>query len=286
MQVQHFEEKFRRSIQKSRPYFEEKQICQDQLRTQKDRIHMLQQQIQMAKATYSRSLKLLEQISEEIHRKRGDYGSVAPPGPREPGVGAELTTNIETEKTKSPISMNNAYPLPDFNALLDKCEIRSVGTSVTTSSAVSEKGDDDSDNEDDLDLEELRLKVRNLAIRPVEGGDGQQEQDVWENELNATVNKLDQLMMLRESSSINNLTNSLPSTPVKTASSPIKMLKMADPLPLLNVSMHVLPLHNHGQNNLNNFNENCNSSSNTSSNINNNRNKMFNKNQKRRKLSE
>lgn len=243
----------------------------------------------MAKSTYSRSLKLLEQISEEIHRKRGDYGSVAPPGPREPGVGAELTTttNNETDKIKSPINANVAYPLPDFNALLDKCEIRSVGTSVTTSSAVSEKGDDDdSDDEDnDLDLEELRLKVRNLAIRPVEGGDGQQEQDVWESELNATVNKLDQLMMLRESSSINNLTNSLPSTPVKTASSPIKMLKMADPLPLLNVSMHVLPQHNHGQNNLNNFNENSSSKSSNNNKNNNNRNKIYN-NQKRRKLSE
>lgn len=248
--VQQLEDKYHRSINKSRPYFEEKQICQDQLQTQKERIDTLQEQIKGTKVKYANSLRNLEQISEEIHKKRGEFGSVAPPGPREPGVGAELNS-YDTESLKSPtICMNDLPPLPDYNTELDKCEIRSVGTSVTTSSAVSEKDENSDDECNDLDLEELKQKVKVLAIRPIEGGDGQQEQDVWENELNATVNKLDQLMMLHD---MNSAVNSLPTTPSRKPMSPVKMfkmLKMADPLPLLNVSMNVLPT---GSQNSSNF---------------------------------
>ena len=260
-QVQKLEDQFSRSIRKSRPYFEEKQICQDQLQTQKDRIQELQQLIQGAKNTYSTSLKNLEQISEEIHKMRGDLSNAAPSGPREPGVGAELTSMPETVAAavantskrlsgsastlpSPPPHLNaNVLPILDFASELEKCDLPSMGyTSVATSSAVSEKGDNDSDC-DDLDLEELRQKVKVLAVRPVEGGDGQQTQDVWESELNDTVNKLDRLMMLRENE-LNNST-SLPSTPVKQIVhklSPIKMLKKAEPLPSVNVSMRELPL--------------------------------------------
>lgn len=234
------EDRVRRSIQKSRPYFDEKQICQDQLQTQKERIQELQQQIQCAKTMYSTSLKNLEQISEEIHRQRGDLSAVAPSGPREPGVGAELTVAHvpETTKCRSNILNANVLPMLDFAAELEKCEVASQGTtSIATSSAVSEKGDD---SDDDLDLELLRQKVKVLAVRPVEGGDGQQTQDVWETELNDTVNKLDRLMMMRESAITNPI--SLPSTPVKKSPSPIKMFKKVEPLPNVNVSMRELPL--------------------------------------------
>lgn len=258
--VQQLEDRFRRNINKSRPYFEEKQICQDQLETQKERIHELQLHIQCAKKSYATSLKNLEQISEEIHKMRGDLCNAAPSGPREPGVGAELSNIPDkpqksncnssialavspptSSTTPSPLTINsNVLPILDYASELEKCEIPSLGhTSVTTSSAVSENGDDNSED-DDLDLEELRKKVKVLAVRPVEGGDGQQTQDVWETELNDKINKLDRLMMLRE----NELNNSasLPSTPVKKSPSPIKMLKKAEPLPSINVSMRELPL--------------------------------------------
>lgn len=240
MKVQQLEDRVRRSIQKSRPYFDEKQICQDQLQTQKERIQELQTQIQCAKTMYSTSLKNLEQISEEIHRQRGDLSAAAPSGPREPGVGAELTVAHvpETTKSRSNILNVNVLPMLDFAAELEKCEVASQGTaSIATSSAVSEKGDD---SDDDLDLELLRQKVKVLAVRPVEGGDGQQTQDVWESELNDTVNKLDRLMMMRESAITNPI--SLPSTPVKKSPSPIKMFKKVEPLPSVNVSMRELPL--------------------------------------------
>uniref|UniRef100_A0A675B371 Uncharacterized protein n=1 Tax=Anopheles darlingi TaxID=43151 RepID=A0A675B371_ANODA len=244
--VQQLEERYHRSIQKSRPYFDEKQLCQEQLEAQKGRIQQLEQQIQSAKTAYSTALRNLEKISEEIHQQRGDLSQAAPSGPREPGVGAELTNIVPPASSAATTATTNngahhyhphhnhhhhhhhqhhkpysngSTTMPDISSELDKCEIHSVGSvSVTTSSAVSEKDpnevDDDSDDyptlnvdgetataDDDLHLELLRQKVRTLAVRPVEGGDGQQqEQDVWEHELNATVDKLDHLMMMRECS--------------------------------------------------------------------------------------
>lgn len=239
LKLQQLEDKLRRNILKSRPYFQEKEICQHQLQTQKDRIHLLQGQVQNAKSMYSNSLKNLEIISEEIHKMRRDLRMAAPTGQREPGVGAELgscPSDVETEqKQHYYMNSSNILPVPNFNEELDKCDVRTLGhTSVATSSAVSEK-DIESENDEDLDLDELRRRVKILAVRPMEGGDGQQETHVWEHELNATVNKLDRLMMMHESS------NSLTNTSVKLSQSPIKMLKMAEPLSLLNVSMKELP---------------------------------------------
>uniref|UniRef100_A0A182RKZ9 Uncharacterized protein n=1 Tax=Anopheles funestus TaxID=62324 RepID=A0A182RKZ9_ANOFN len=227
--VQQLEERYRRSIQKSRPYFDEKQLCQEQLEAQKGRIQQLEQQIQAAKSAYSTALRNLEKISEEIHEQRGDLSQAAPSGPREPGVGAELANILPT--TTKPAPCKDRFPysstMPDISSELDKCEIRSVGSaSIATSSAVSEKDPSEEDDysgmtlhddedpssavhDDDLHLELLRQKVRTLAVRPVEGGDGQQqEQDVWEHELNATVDKLDHLMMLRECSRSSTLSGS------------------------------------------------------------------------------
>lgn len=257
------------------------------MQTQKERIQELQQQVQCAKRTYATSLKSLEQISEEIHKMRGDLSKAAPSGPREPGVGAELTViPLEIAQPTQPpppptrhsaSSSHSPNVLPsttlDYALELDRCEMVSIGgaTSRTTSTAVSERGDDDVDedvgdidnsvnvlvdNQDiDFDLEALRRKVKVLAVRPVEGGDGEQTQDVWETELNDTVNKLDRLLLKREmnvgsgiaSSTSTQIGVSLPVTPLKLAGSaaaagPIKMLQKAEPLPTVNVSMRELPL--------------------------------------------
>ncbi|KAH8299937.1 hypothetical protein KR044_007722, partial [Drosophila immigrans] len=217
--LQQLEDRFRRSINKSRPYFEEKQVCQDQLQTQKNRIQELQQQVSCAKSTYSTALRNLERISEDIHRQRGDYPTLSasppPPGTREPGVGAELNTPT-----------SSALPsLPDFQLELEKCDFPSIAgsqmslgaTLVAQSSVVETEDEAEDDNVCDYDeasssalgsdlrgivderqLEALRQKVKILAVRPIEGGDGQQQNDVWEHELKATVDKLDHLMMLKE----------------------------------------------------------------------------------------
>ncbi|XP_037893192.1 SH3 domain-binding protein 5 homolog isoform X1 [Glossina fuscipes] len=324
--VQQLEERFRRSINKSRPYFEEKQICQDQLQTQKNRIEELQQQVQVAKQTYATALRNLERISDDIHRQRGDYPQLLntpPPGPREPGVGAELNSPTITDMPS----------LPDFQMELEKCGYPSVTSSQISISGHSQKSseiascssscnvqthknaplavltnNEDSENDEDdvviiksqrchespeylleeqtndyaegaelssaivdeKDLEALRQKVKFLAVRPIEGGDGQQEQnDVWEHELNATVDKLDHLLLLKEcakqqqqlkqnkcrvssvrpdslgaeaNNKVNTINNSLPITPEHLEQQPLKKLQKIEPLPTVNVSMRELPL--------------------------------------------
>ncbi|XP_022233117.2 SH3 domain-binding protein 5 homolog [Drosophila obscura] len=280
--LQQLEDRFRRSINKSRPYFEEKQVCQDQLQTQKNRIQELQQQVAGAKSTYSTALRNLERISEDIHRQRGDYPT--PPGPREPGVGAELNTPT-----------SSALPsLPDFQMELEKCDYPSIAGSQMSlavkqpaNTAETEDEEDACDYDetgarefrgavDEGDLEALRQKVKILAVRPIEGGDGQQQNDVWEHELKATVDKLDHLMMLKESAKrqqterlksteqrpdslgaealkrhcdvVVKITNttSLPVTPQhhqQEPPTPIKKLQQQlAPLPSVNVSMRELPL--------------------------------------------
>lgn len=66
------EKKLRVSVMKSRPYFEEKEVCQGQLNAQKRRIDQIQSEIVKAKKEYSQALRRLELISEEIHLRRRD----------------------------------------------------------------------------------------------------------------------------------------------------------------------------------------------------------------------
>lgn len=270
--VQQLEEKLKRYIIKSRPYFEENQICQDQLKTQKGRIAELQQQIQLAKKRYSTALRSLENISEDIHRQRGDLP--VPQGPREPGVGAELSSPMTEENV-----LENELRFPDspdpkrFSKVSSsECNTSIVSESEPPSGCQSESEEDGEVEEDasigfdengvqvkdeitepgvdDEALESLRQKVKVLAIRPVEGGEGrQQEQSTWEDELNATVNKLDHLMMIRELNLKCASSTSAPTTPQNSSSRmvasrsplpPIKMLKGGGQLPATNTSLNEL----------------------------------------------
>lgn len=187
--AKHLEAKLQKSIIKSRPYFDEKAICQSQLNTQKDRIETIKRDIVKAKNFYAQTLKQLEQISNEIHMKRGNVNEEMLNGPREPGVGAELVTPHEE------IAIQRKHsPLPDFNLELDKCEMRSLGSlSGTNSSAVSERDDKENLYED---LDDLKIKFKELAVRPVEGGEG--ETQVWESELQQTADKMDHIMLMKE----------------------------------------------------------------------------------------
>lgn len=225
--VQFLEQKFKSCITKSRPYFEEKQICQDQLNTQKERIQQLQALLQTAKSNYATALKNLEIISESIHKMRGNNLGV-----REPGVGAE-STEIPSE-TISTTTTNNDNKDLEFNLDDDVSETRSHSRSTSRSRNEIET-DDDAD-----DVETLRMKVRTLAARPIEGGDGKQdEQENWESELNATVDKLDHLMLLREKTQ--ETFHSEPQSPIHLEQKSIKQLQKLDPLPLAVVSLQTLP---------------------------------------------
>ncbi|KAK4875829.1 hypothetical protein RN001_012251 [Aquatica leii] len=217
-QVQQLEDRLRRHIIKARPYFDEKALCQEQLGTQKERIEQLQEQINKTKYTYSEALRQLEQISNEIHMKRKSLGIIECENelltrPREPGVGAELCDSPSSSKTDFSIKS----PLPDFNLELDKCEVHSMGSiSGTTSSAVSEK--DENEDLDDEYLDELKLKVKELAVRPIDGGEGKSNDEIWESELKHTVDKLDHIMLMQEcAKELNNYKGE-----IKIASDPIK----------------------------------------------------------------
>ncbi|XP_066246494.1 SH3 domain-binding protein 5 homolog [Euwallacea similis] len=172
--LKQLEEKLQRFIIKSRPYFDEKTLCQEQLNTQKQRIEGIKQEILKTKNFYAQTLKNLEQISNEIHIKRQGKQSEDDllTRPREPGVGAELNQafdEIRSQKAK------NMCSLPDITAELDRCEICSV---ATTSSAVSEK--DMSENVYE-DLEEVRAILSSMSSRP-EQADGRNE-DIYVSEL-------------------------------------------------------------------------------------------------------
>ena len=210
----------------------------------------------------------------------------APPGPREPGVGAELSLdfNLELENCDFPSIGGSEMSLTlksNSSTVLSQMDLRDIDDDFNET---NERGNcsGDSGETTEEDLQTLKEKVRNLAVRPVEGGDGQQEHDVWENELIATVNKLDYLMMMKEYSGDNNnknkffnenqsyhTTNSTPpsggnlpmnrlidgrqttitdnmnlsSLPVTPEKlTAIKTLQKCEPLPSVNVSMRELPL--------------------------------------------
>lgn len=256
------------------------------MQTQRDRITELEIQIKATKAAYATSLKNLEQISEEIHRTRATDLGPAPPGRREPGVGAELCDD-ETAEKESPykddyqnkLSRNKVYnnlPIKNLNTmpiadLINQYENDySLETaSLDTNSIFSEDKDDDDYNQQlddslntpkrngslsgaagitsnsrnepnsampcdnhELNLEELRQKVKVLAVRPVEGGDGQTK-DCWESELNETVNKLDRLMMLQE--------NIVTQSPVKSNSGKTVVAPPSTPHTTPTVPMPTLP---------------------------------------------
>lgn len=129
------EEKHRRAIIKARPYFEVKAQCDQMLETQKGRVEYLQQTVKEAKRNYATSLRTLEEISNQIHQQRRDYGSlkhvyrdtqsgksmffifllnacnisdIVANGPREPGVGAELIGSDTCQKYENEFNSNDS----------------------------------------------------------------------------------------------------------------------------------------------------------------------------------
>lgn len=83
--MRQLEKKLKRSINKSRPYFELKAKYYLQLEQLKRHVDERQAKLVVAKAEYRAALRNLESISEEIHAQRRSLAM----GTREQGVGAE-----------------------------------------------------------------------------------------------------------------------------------------------------------------------------------------------------
>ncbi|XP_038156303.1 SH3 domain-binding protein 5 [Cyprinodon tularosa] len=83
--MKQLEKKLKRSINKSRPYFELKAKYYLQLEQLKHHVDQRQAKLVVAKSEYRTALRNLESISEEIHSHRRSHAM----GTREQGVGAE-----------------------------------------------------------------------------------------------------------------------------------------------------------------------------------------------------
>ncbi|XP_014908800.1 SH3 domain-binding protein 5-like isoform X2 [Poecilia latipinna] len=84
--MKQIEKKLKRSINKSRPYFELKAKYYLQLEQLKQQVDDRQAKLVVAKSEYRAALRSLESISEEIHAHRRSHSM----GTRERGVGAEV----------------------------------------------------------------------------------------------------------------------------------------------------------------------------------------------------
>uniref|UniRef100_A0A673IKN9 SH3 domain-binding protein 5 n=1 Tax=Sinocyclocheilus rhinocerous TaxID=307959 RepID=A0A673IKN9_9TELE len=99
--MRQLEKKLKRTINKSRPYFELKAKYYLQLEQLKQRVDERQAKLTQAKAEYRTALRNLETISDEIHARR----RLSAMGPRGRGVGAEddgtATDDISNFKMES-----------------------------------------------------------------------------------------------------------------------------------------------------------------------------------------
>ncbi|XP_059364955.1 SH3 domain-binding protein 5 [Carassius carassius] len=133
--MRQLEKKLKRTINKSRPYFELKAKYYLQLEQLKRRVDEHQVKLTQAKAEYRTALRNLETISDEIHARR----RLSAMGPRGRGVGAEddgtATDDIANFKMESDgismISVNledscNASPSDDDPETRSTCSMSST----------------------------------------------------------------------------------------------------------------------------------------------------------------
>lgn len=99
--VQELQKSLKRTIAKSKPYFELKNQFDEMLEEHKSKILELEEQISKAKINYSNTLRHLEKISEEIHAQRVQDqpkdGPIKACSGRRPPVGAETINSTGTE---------------------------------------------------------------------------------------------------------------------------------------------------------------------------------------------
>ncbi|KAH9520366.1 hypothetical protein Btru_060600 [Bulinus truncatus] len=114
------EKKNKRSIAKARVYFDVKNELEVKLQQLKQTVEDLQRAMKSAKQKYAAALKRLEQISDSIHEKRKlKYLLMYP---REPGVGAEESNEINETQLPSLYSSYDADGKEYYYNYDDSCE--------------------------------------------------------------------------------------------------------------------------------------------------------------------
>ncbi|XP_077978417.1 SH3 domain-binding protein 5-like isoform X1 [Glandiceps talaboti] len=128
--------KMKRTISRSKPYYDMVSEFQIKCQQLKQNVLDLQKCVISAKQQYANSLKVLEQISDEIHHSRTIQ---IPPGPRGVGVGAE--SNHDSQESSLDINFELASSLgDDFEYDDDLDDVSSTGTDegdVFTNSVLS-----------------------------------------------------------------------------------------------------------------------------------------------------
>ncbi|KAG8442866.1 hypothetical protein GDO86_011612 [Hymenochirus boettgeri] len=118
--MKQLEKRLKRTINKSRPYFELKAKYYLQLEQLKKTVDDLQAKLSLAKGEYKTALKNLEMISDEIHEKRRSSAM----GPRGRGVGAEGSNPLEDISTckleSDTISMTSEVFDDNLNSLISE----------------------------------------------------------------------------------------------------------------------------------------------------------------------
>jgi len=166
----------KRSINKSRPYFEVKAQLNQSLDDQKRQIQVIEETIQMTKNGYADSLKELERISEEIHERRRrsqhnkqkkrslvdvtDSPSPPPSGAvRSAGVGAEFPSPSPIERQiqnviqrkKSLLSTSSAVaPAAAVTAATKAATAAAHSSTSSVSSSTTESHDDVTSSQGDV----------------------------------------------------------------------------------------------------------------------------------------
>ncbi|KAL1140926.1 hypothetical protein AAG570_000854 [Ranatra chinensis] len=114
--VQQLQKELKRSIAKSRPYFEAKAQFNRMLEEQKQRVKALEKKVANAKTSYAEALRNLEQISDEMHRIRK---SIHPPGMDPLGV-SNLANVTSPEGTTPSTSTNQETGSPDSDYVAEE----------------------------------------------------------------------------------------------------------------------------------------------------------------------
>ncbi|XP_015115818.1 uncharacterized protein LOC107040303 isoform X2 [Diachasma alloeum] len=113
--VQRLQSELKRSIAKSRPFYEMKAQFNQVLEKQKTRVSELERSVTEAKMTYAEALRNLEKISDEIHRTRQYDGSSEKPNTEKDNP---TTSSSDSSVTGSPDSTD--YTSDEYLQLPDK----------------------------------------------------------------------------------------------------------------------------------------------------------------------
>ncbi|CAE1307944.1 unnamed protein product [Acanthosepion pharaonis] len=164
--VQQLQKELKRSISKSKPYFEMKVKFNQLMDEQKQRVSHLEAEVINAKAAYAEALRNLESISDEIHERRLEKRKHIQLGVRSAGVGSETPSPPPSHEKEAEMGDGTVVPhistctyssnvLTTPTTYQQSCSKEQITFSVTTTSPTTIELDfDTSQSKDNCDESE------------------------------------------------------------------------------------------------------------------------------------